>query len=449
MIVNHITQLIGNTPLLQLPDNFFGVKTGPIYLKCELFNPFGSVKDRIAWGMVKDDIDDIVANNKTVVEFSSGNTAKALATILSTYKVPTKLVSNRLRVAEKREMIELLGGEVYSLTDSNDCPDPDSPNDPIRQIQSMVDKSNGSLVHTSQYTNLKNPETHATTTAVEILDDVPGCNLIAGALGTAGSTRGIGSAIRHKNANAKMIGVVYDGVDLVPGIRSMHEMAEVGLFNVDSYDNVLTATVDESIDMMMHLIRTTGVLAGPSTGSCLVGLKKWIDSLNQDQRDEIQGVAIACDRIESYIPWLKSRRPDLFGKQRDEDAIIAYKPTIEEEATTSIESSAAAEWISNNTPVVIDTRANFAYRAGHIPGSINISEDALLLMLDRQLPFEPHQPVLLVCAVGTRTRRLAAYARTRGGNVWSLGGGINGWRDSNQPLTKSAAVDESPFSFAL
>src|SRR5215813_4238654 len=109
MIFERITDLIGNTPLLKIPAEAHGLKNIDLYAKLEMMNPFGSVKDRIAWAMIKDDIEDIRAKGQTIFENSSGNTAKALQAIAGTYGVKTKLVTALAKVQTVKDIIMMMG----------------------------------------------------------------------------------------------------------------------------------------------------------------------------------------------------------------------------------------------------------------------------------------------------------------------------------------------------
>ena len=91
MIYNHITDLIGNTPLLKIDPKVHGLNNFEIYAKLEYYNPFGSLKDRIAWEMLRSKLDDSIANQKTILESSSGNTAKALAALSKIYGLSFKI----------------------------------------------------------------------------------------------------------------------------------------------------------------------------------------------------------------------------------------------------------------------------------------------------------------------------------------------------------------------
>ncbi|MFT4313184.1 MAG: pyridoxal-phosphate dependent enzyme, partial [Candidatus Woesearchaeota archaeon] len=103
MIYENITELIGNTPLLKISSDVHKLEHITLYVKLEMYNPFGSVKDRIAYNMVKDSLAEIKEQKKTIIESSSGNTAKALATLSCMNNIPFTVITNRIKTQSVRE----------------------------------------------------------------------------------------------------------------------------------------------------------------------------------------------------------------------------------------------------------------------------------------------------------------------------------------------------------
>src|SRR5581483_8818272 len=108
MLYNHITELIGNTPLLRIDPAAHRLPNVEIYAKLETYNPFGSLKDRVAWAMLKDDIKHIMEKQQTIIEFSSGNTGKALAVLASLYGIDYETITNRIKVPEVHDLLRLM-----------------------------------------------------------------------------------------------------------------------------------------------------------------------------------------------------------------------------------------------------------------------------------------------------------------------------------------------------
>ena len=172
MLVDKITDLVGNTPLLRLNPKLHGLKNVELYAKLDLLNPFGSIKDKSAWTVLKDDIEQIATDGKTVIESSSGNMAKALQVLCSIHGVPLKIITNRIKVPEAKQILQLLGAEVDELPGLSECPDPTDPNDPIAYIEQIISADPKKYFHTSQYTNEKNIVAHYELTGKEIHNDL-------------------------------------------------------------------------------------------------------------------------------------------------------------------------------------------------------------------------------------------------------------------------------------
>ena len=150
MIVKNATDLIGNTPMLEIDPSIHGLKNINLYAKLELLNPFGSVKDKTAWNMLKHDLAEIKASGQTVIEASSGNTAKAMQMICAMHEIPFRIVTNRVRVREVKEILQLLGTEIDELPGQSQCLDPTDPNDPLFVVEKIMSQEPGKYFHPHQ-----------------------------------------------------------------------------------------------------------------------------------------------------------------------------------------------------------------------------------------------------------------------------------------------------------
>lgn len=440
MIHEHVSELIGDTPLLRIPAGVHGLTSVDVYAKLELRNPFGSVKDRIAWAMLRDDVDALARDGRTVIESSSGNTAKALRGLTSTFGIPFRTVTNRIKVEESRDLLELLGADVHELPGTSDCPDPNDPNDPFMIIQQEVEASGGRLHHTSQYTNERNVEAHHAT-GDEIVRDLGSVDYFVGGLGTTGSTRGVAERLRAANPDVEIVGVVAEPSDYIPGIRTADEMYEVGLYEPEVYAGVEQVSSGQAIEMTMRLVRQAGLFAGPTSGASLHGAVAYLRELDRVATRRTTAVFIACDRLEGYLSYVRTRRPDLFGGRLDPDGFRAFDhSTVPVPALTPDE---AERWIRERGALVVDTRGGLAFATGHIAGSVNITDEALEFLLDGGIPFSDRTPVLLACPVGMRSRRYAAYLAARGVEAASLAGGIVAWRDAGLTLERSGSFERA------
>ena len=441
MIADHITDLIGNTPLLRIAPEVHGIDNLDLYAKLEMMNPMGSVKDRIAWNMVKDDIAAIKAGGQTIIENSSGNTAKALQSIAASYSIPFRLISALAKVPEVKDILRLMGGEIEEIPNAtSNCFDPTDPNDPQYYIEKAVREGQGKIYFPSQFTNEKNPETHYDGTGAEILRDLPHVDYFIGGLGTTGTTLGTSRRLKEANPALKCVGVCATKEDFIPGIRTAEELWEVGLFSKSAYDAILSVTAGEAIDAMVQLIRGCGALCGPSSGANYQGALDYLKSQGPFTARRT-AVFVVCDRVEWYLSYIRARRPALFGQKLKLGSFRAWQQLrmpVDPEIVLPLET--AALWIDENTPLVIDTRSNLGFRTLSIRGSINIPADAFELMIDGNRPFPPDRPVLLVCPIGEKSLQYAQYLRFQGCDARSLELGLTGWRNFNLPLQMDEAA---------
>lgn len=433
MLYNHITELIGNTPLLKIDEKVHGLKNIELYAKLEMYNPFGSIKDRIAWGILKDHIDDIQNNNKSIIESSSGNTAKALQALAGVFGIPFKTVTNRIKVSEVKDILQIMGAAIEEFPGRSECPDPNDPNDPLAIIGREVQANKDSYFYPSQYTNERNPQTHYETTGVEILRDLPQVDYFIGTLGTTGSTQGTLRRLKEANENMISIGIVGEKGDFIPGIRNYDELWEVGLFNKELYKEIKAVSPQAAIDGMLSLVRKAGVLCGPTSGACFQGAVEYLQGVDQKLTEKKKAVFIVCDRMEWYGSYIKERRPDLFGLKKKIGGIYDMTPETLANAP-SIKIDAVEKYLALNKPLIIDMRSNVAFAAVRIPSSISIPEEQLKKMMDGTMPFAKGQKVLFVCPTGNQSKIFSSYLHSKGYESLSLDGGITAWRDSGLPL---------------
>lgn len=434
MIHRHITELIGDTPLLRLDPAVHGLDHVELYAKLESHNPFGSVKDRVAWGMIADDLDRIRAEGRSLIEASSGNTAKALRILGAVHGIPLRAVTNRIRVDEVRDLLHLLGTEIVELPGLSECPDPNAPNDVGAVIEQTLAQAPDRWYHPSQYTNDKNLDTHFHGTGREIHDDLTAggvrhLDYLIGGLGTTGSTRGTAGFLLTRHPGLRTVGVVSGRDDFVPGIRSEREMWEVGLFRPEFYDEIVTVDSARAVEATLGLIRGYGILAGPTSGAGYAAALEVLGRAEPVAGRPLVAVLVVCDRLEPYLSYLRQRRPDLFGR-------AATRPPETGGTAPELAPGELAELDRVGRPVVVDTRGAMAYRIGHVPGALNLRDDQLEDLMAQGMPFPRSRPLVFVCPVGEVSRRFAARARAAGHDAYSLAGGITAWRDGGHPLER-------------
>ena len=436
MLYKSVTELIGNTPLIEISKEITKLKNINVYAKCELYNPFGSLKDRAGYAMLKDEIQKLKENNMTVIESSSGNTAKALQIICSMNGIPFKTVTNRIKIPETKEILKVAGAEIEELPGLSECPDPTDPNDPVAYIERIVSENPNKYYHTNQYTNLKNPKAHYEHTGKEIYDDLGKVDYFFGTLGTTGSSRGTIEYLLEKNKNLKKIGIIAEKGDTIPGIRNKDEMYEVGIFNKSLYDEIVSVNSDEAVEEMLVLNRKCGILGGPTSGAAFKGTLKYLREIDDKLKEPANAVFIACDRMEWYMSYIKKRRPEIFDSEIKRETIRTLTEEDMKYAKT-IDINNAEEWIEKNNPIIIDLRGNLAYKNGHIANAINITDIFFEDLVDNGTPFSKENSVLLVCSIGDKSKKFSSLLNKKGMNVYSLENGMTAWRENSLPLKRS------------
>ncbi|MEV7546431.1 pyridoxal-phosphate dependent enzyme [Streptomyces sp. NPDC089915] len=438
MRYDSITEAIGGTPLVRIDPAVHGLRHIDLYAKLEMLNPFGSLKDRAAWNMTRGRLAGAAERGETVVELSSGNTAKALALIAGMHGLPFKSVTNRMRIPEVKELLLLLGAEIEELPGRSECLDPTDEDDPLTLFHRQLNLPGSAHLHTDQYFNPLNTEAHAAGTGPEIIADLDGRapDWFVACVGTAGSSTGVARALRAHDPAVRVVGLVGEKSDFIPGIRTIDEVQEVGIFDPATYDTLEPVTSDEAVEGMLTLLRRCGLLAGPTGGAAYFGAVRHLRGLDAGLTERRTAVFIVCDRVESYVGYIRRRRPDLLGLAPVRNS-VATLTEAELAAAAVIGVDEARAWIGERQPLVVDLRGPFAYAALHIEGSVNIVDELFDELVRGGLPFGRSRPVLLACPVGEKSARYAALLTRMGHpDVRSLAGGIIAWRDAGAPLVR-------------
>ncbi|MGW0335322.1 pyridoxal-phosphate dependent enzyme [Streptomyces sp. NPDC003011] len=444
MRYDSITDAIGNTPLVRIDPAVHGLRHIDLYAKLEMLNPFGSVKDRPAWNMARPLLaaaGEHDETGETLVELSSGNTAKALALLAGMHGLRFKSVTNRMRVPEIKELLLLLGAEIEELPGQSECLDPTDTDDPLTRFHQALAEPGSTCLHTDQYFNPRNTEAHAAGTGPEIIKDLDGRapDWFIACVGTAGSSTGVARVLREHDPDVRVLGLVAHKSDFIPGIRTIDEVQQVGLFDPVTYDTIESVTSAEAIDGMVTLIRRCGLLSGPTGGAAYQGAIRHLRTLDETLTERRTAVFIVCDRAESYLSYVRQRRPDLLGRPPLRNSAAALTDAEVRAQAKVIDTEAARRWITDGEPepLVIDLRGPHAYAALHIDGSLNIADELFDELLRGRLPFSKRRPVLLACPVGEKSARYAALLTRMGHpDVRSLSGGIVAWRDAGAPLVR-------------
>lgn len=415
MIINNIQEVIGNTPLFLIPEKIHGIKGLELYAKCEFLNPFGSVKDRTAMGLLRE-----AKNYEYIIESSSGNTAKALGVLASVQGKKLLDVSNKIHLQEVEDIIKIVGTEIKSLPAGSECPDPTNPNSPLKAINRIMSENPGKYYYTDQFSNTGNPKIHEETTAKEIDDDIGTPDFFFAGLGTTGSSKGIRDYFASRG-NMQSIGIITAGRSYLPGIRNSQEMFEVGLFDPKLYADFSEVDEQNAIDYMLVLIRKCGLLVGPTSGATFFGALQYFKKQNPEDLIGKKAVFIACDRLESYTGYLREKRKSLF----EEENLEKIPENSEKIAVQTIENIE-----ENSGEILVDMRSYVSYDLGHIKGSLNFPfEDLRKYLASDYLPFPKESKIIFICPFGEESGILAEMATRLGYNASSLAGGFLEFRE--------------------
>lgn len=269
-IAKKLTELIGNTPLLELGtfSAARGLKT-PIIAKVEYFNPGGSVKDRIALAMIEDaEARGVLKPGATIIEPTSGNTGVGLALVSAVKGYRLILTMPETMSVERRNLVKAYGAEVV-LT-----PGADGMKGAIAKAEALRDATPGSVI-LQQFENPANPAKHYATTGQEIWRDTDGkVDIFVAGVGTGGTVSGIGKALKEKNPDVKIVAVEPFSSPVLNGGKSgAHKIQGIGAgfvpktYDADVVDEVFDVDNDDAIRTGRQLAQEQGLLVGISSGA--------------------------------------------------------------------------------------------------------------------------------------------------------------------------------------
>ncbi len=296
-----ITELIGNTPLLELTNyekenNLEARVVG----KLEYFNVAGSVKDRIARAMINNAVErGLLKEGSTIIEPTSGNTGIGLAAVASARGYRIILTMPETMSIERRNLLKAYGAELV-LTDGAK-----GMKGAIEKAKELAESIPDSFIP-SQFTNMANPRAHIETTGPEIWDDTDGeVDIFVAGVGTGGTLSGVGGYLKGKNPNVKVVAVEpATSPVLSKGTPGPHKIQGIGAgfvpetLNTDIYDEIITVENEEAFNTGRALARKEGLLVGISSGAAVFAAAKLA------QRPENKGkliVALLPDTGERYL----------------------------------------------------------------------------------------------------------------------------------------------------
>ncbi len=273
-----ILQRIGNTPLYELSS--YSNENIKFYAKLEWYNPFGSVKDRAAYWMIKDAEKKglLVKNKSIIIEPTSGNTGIALTGIASSMGYKVEIVIPEKVSEETKRILKNLGAVLHETSDDL-CPRVGAGTDQSIALAMAIAKPRTDVYYMpNQYENDSNFLSHYESTGPEIWEQTYGkvTHFFTGC-GTGGTITGTGTFLKEKNKNIKVIAIQAQQNHLLQGLRNFEESSMPGLFKrrEDIVDQWMTATNQDSFDAVKDLLRKEGLFVGPSSGSVMSSMLKF------------------------------------------------------------------------------------------------------------------------------------------------------------------------------
>ncbi len=294
-----MTQRIGHTPLVKL-NKLVPHHDSVFLVKLESDNPGGSVKDRIALNMIEEaERSGKLRPGMTIIEPTSGNTGIALAWIAAVKGYRSILVMPESMSEERRNLLKAYGAELiltsaaFGMTGA------------IEKAMEIV-ANRGDCFMPQQFDNPANPDIHRRTTAQEIWQDTEGAvDVLVAGVGTGGTITGVGEILKARKPEIRIVAVEPESSNVLSGGKpGRHEIQGIGagfiprVLNTKVYDEVITVSSDEAMDMARRLAREEGILAGVSAGANVRAM------FELGKRPEFKGktlVTFICDTGERYL----------------------------------------------------------------------------------------------------------------------------------------------------
>lgn len=290
MLVQDISQLIGNTPTLKASrfEKANGIEAN-IYLKLECFNPGCSIKDRIGLSMIKTaEQAGLISKGGTIIEATSGNTGIALAYLASILGYKCVIVMPDT-MSKERQMAMKAHGAQLVLT-----PGKEGMKGAIRKAEELLQTTENSFAP-RQFDNPSNPQAHRMTTAFELLSDVPNIDIFIAGVGTGGTITGVGEELKKHNPNISIVAVEPDTSPVLSGGEAgPHGIQGIGagmipnVLNRSVIDEVITVSTDKAKEQARNFAKTEGLLVGISSGAALEAALK----IGSREENKLKNIAV-------------------------------------------------------------------------------------------------------------------------------------------------------------
>lgn len=271
-IATQLTQLIGNTPLLEL-SNFEKNNhlEANVIAKLEYFNPLGSVKDRVAAAMIEQGIQEGKINDKTVIiEPTSGNTGIGLAFVAASKGLHLILTMPDTMSLERRKIVSALGAEIVLTSGKLGM------KGAIQRAEELKEEYGNAYIP-QQFENQANPAVHKATTALEIWNDTDGnVDFFVASVGTGGTLTGTAEGLKEKNPNIKIVGVEPAGSPVLSGGKpGRHKIQGIGagfipkVLKTELIDEIVPVEDEVAFEYARAVAKSDGLLVGISSGAAI------------------------------------------------------------------------------------------------------------------------------------------------------------------------------------
>lgn len=269
-IVNNITELIGNTPVVKL-NRLTTAEDAEVFVKLEYFNPSRSVKDRAAYNLIKQaEESGLLKPGATIIEPTSGNTGIGLAMNAAAKGYKAIMVMPDNMSEERINILKAYGAEVVLTPAVEKMPGA------IRKAQRLVEETPGSFMP-QQFENKANPDIHRVTTAVEILEQMEkNLDVFVATAGTGGTITGTGEALKAELPDIRIVVVEPKGSPVLSGGKpGPHKLVGTSpgfipsILNTEIYNEIVQVADDDAINTIRDLAAKEGILVGPSAGAAV------------------------------------------------------------------------------------------------------------------------------------------------------------------------------------
>ena len=293
MLIQSVSQLIGHTPMIDLQINV--PHHSHIYAKLEMFNPGGSIKDRLGQDAI--DHGKVTEGKTTIIEPTAGNTGIGVALAAQQHRLPTILVVPEKFSFEKQQLMKALGATLINT------PSDQGIKGAIQKARELAAKTPNSFVP-MQFENPANPATYYHTLAPELVADVPAqINAFVAGAGSGGTFAGIARYLKEQNSATRTVVVEPEGSILNGGPAHLHKTEGIGVefippfFKDVQIDETLTISDNDAFDQVKQMAKTQGLFIGSSSGAALAASLKVANELPENSSI----VTVFPDSSERYM----------------------------------------------------------------------------------------------------------------------------------------------------